>query len=182
MSVNKIINIYNVRKATVKDYKLIAEYWHNQDFLSAFNQGIDIDKIPEMEVIINLLINQEALAREQKNTFVLMWELSGNPIGYTNITPIIYGNTANVHFHIWDNSLLKRGYGKEFLQRSLPIFFENFELKSLGAEVYQLNKAPQNLLIKLGFKLIDEYATTPGDWSFYQNINKYILTKEELIQ
>lgn len=175
---NKKRNKYNVRKATINDYTLIAEYWQNQDFQSAFSQGIDIDKIPDKEAIINLLINQDALAKEQKNTFVLIWELSNQPIGYCNITPIKYGDYANLHFHIVDKALLNSGNGEEFLKLSLPMLYEEFELKSIRAEVFNLNEVPQKLLTKLGFKLTDEYATTPGDWSFYQIIKKYVLDRK----
>ena len=44
-------------------------------------------------------------------------------------------------------------------------------LENLYCEPYALNLAPNGTLLKLGFKLVKQYETTPGSINFYQKVN-----------
>ncbi|MFA7326750.1 MAG: GNAT family protein [Candidatus Kapaibacterium sp.] len=166
---------YVVREATTEDIANITEYWTNLSFDDAFKLGIDLDKIPPTKEIIDFIEQQISLPPNERNTYILIWEVDGKAIGHCNITPIVVGEYANIHSHIWDKKNIAKGMGEKLMRMSLPIFFEKYKLEKVYGVFYALNPAPERLCIKLGFSFVDEYPTIPGEWSFYQNVKKYVL-------
>lgn len=166
---------YGVREATSEDIASITEYWKILSFDDAFKLGIDLDKIPSTNEIIEFIEQQISLPSNERNTYILIWEVEGVAIGHCNITPIVIGEYANIHSHIWDRKNIAKGMGEKLMRMSLPIFFEKYNLEKIYGVFYALNPAPERLCIKLGFCFVDEYPTIPGEWSFYQNVKKYVL-------
>jgi RimJ/RimL family protein N-acetyltransferase len=87
-----------------------------------------------------------------------------------------------MHLHLWKNDKRKNGLGFDFLKRTIPYYFKNFELETLICEPYSENIAPNRVLQKLGFQLIRTYDTTPGWINFHQTVNRYELKKEQLVE
>ena len=85
-----------------------------------------------------------------------------------------------MHLHLWNSRLRKNGLGFELIKRSIPIFFKEFQLKTLFCEPYANNIAPNKTLIKLRFEFIKTYETTPGWINFQQMVNRYELSAEQL--
>ncbi|MER3328740.1 MAG: GNAT family protein [Candidatus Kapaibacterium sp.] len=180
MSELKKVLSQSVREATSIDAKSIAQYWSNLSFDDAFKLGIDFDKIPPTNEIIEFIEQQISLQPNERNTYILIWEADGIAIGHCNITPIVVGEYANIHSHIWDKKHIAKGMGERLMRMSLPIFFEKYNLEKIYGVFYALNPAPEKLCIKLGFSFVDEYPTIPGEWSFYQNVKKYVLGRNDL--
>jgi RimJ/RimL family protein N-acetyltransferase len=170
---------YVVREATSVDAESIAAYWSNLSFDDAFKLGIDLDKIPPTNEIIDFIEQQISLPPNKRNTYILIWEVDGIAIGHCNITPIVVGEYANIHSHIWDKNNIAKGMGEKLMRMSLPIFFDKYKLEKIFGVFYALNSAPEKLCVKLGFSFVDEYPTIPGEWSFYQNVKKYVLFKND---
>ena len=170
---------YSVREATSSDAESIATYWSNLSFDDAFKLGIDLDKIPPTNEIIGFIEQQISLPPNERNTYILIWEVDEIAIGHCNITPIVVGEYANIHSHIWNKSNIAKGIGEKLMRLSLPIFFEKYKLEKVYGVFYALNPAPEWLCIKLGFSFVDEYPTIPGEWSFYQNVKKYVVDKND---
>ncbi|PKL78350.1 MAG: hypothetical protein CVV25_11860 [Ignavibacteriae bacterium HGW-Ignavibacteriae-4] len=166
---------YVVREATPEDIASITEYWTKLSFDDAFRLGIDFDKIPKANEITSFINQQLPLPPNDINTYILIWEVDGIAIGHCNITPIVVGEYANIHSHIWDRKNIAKGMGEKLMRISLPIFFEKYKLEKIYGVFYALNPAPERLCIKLGFSFVDEFPTIPGEWSFYQNVKKYVL-------
>ena len=179
MSDLKKVIQYTVREATSSDAESIAAYWSNLSFDDAFKLGIDLDKIPSTNGITDFIEQQINLPLNDRNTYILIWEVDGIAIGHCNITPIVVGEYANIHSHIWDKGNISRGIGESLMRLSLPIFFKKYKLEKLYGVFYALNPAPEKLCIKLGFSFVDEYPTIPGEWSFYQNVKKYVVSRED---
>lgn len=179
MTDKKSINKFNVREISVNDTERLADYWSNLTNEEAFRIGIDTDEIPNKSTIIEMLNHQIAVPNSDKNTFILIWELDGVPIGHSNITPIVTNDFANIHFHIWDRNNWKSGLGEKYIRLSIPIFFEQYSLNRIYGVFHTNNIAAEKLFQKLGFTLADEYETRPGDWSLYQSVKKYVLNKED---
>ncbi|MEZ4724074.1 MAG: GNAT family protein [Candidatus Kapaibacterium sp.] len=180
MSDFKKVIQYTVREATSNDAEEIAAYWSNLSFDDAFKLGIDLDKIPPTNEIIDFIEQQISLQLNERNTYILIWEVDGIAIGHCNITPIVVGEYANIHSHIWDKKHIAKGWGERLMRMSLPIFFKKYNLEKIYGVFYALNPAPMKLCIKLGFSFVEEYPTIPGGWSFYQNVKKYELKKVDL--
>lgn len=82
-----------------------------------------------------------------------------------------------MHLHMWDRSNRKKGLGTELLRTSIPFFFENLKLKTLWCEPFAKNPAPNHTLLKIGFKFIKKYETTPGPINLLQEVCQYKMTK-----
>lgn len=113
-----------------------------------------------------------------------MWEIDSEAIGHCNINWIKHGKEAYMHLHIWGNGSRKRGYGSELVRKSLPFYFENFDLDVLYCQPYAYNIAPNKTLLKVGFEFVKKYSTTPGPINIEQEVNLYKMTRakyEELV-
>lgn len=175
----KNIKSYKVYEISVDETEKLADYWVSLNSQEAFRIGVDTDEIPNKSTIIEMLKQQIALSKADKNTFILIWELNGVPVGHSNITPIEVGNSANVHFHIWESTIRNSGLGEKFMLLSIPIFVQEYRLDKLYGVFHKHNLAAEKLFQKLGFTQEDEYESRTGDWSFYQTVKKYVLNKEE---
>ncbi len=168
----------SVREMQKSDIELIVDYFVNADSEFLKGMGADKSKLPHKpEWIIKL--NQEFdKANSEKEFYYIIWLINDDPAGHSNINKIKFGQTATMHLHLWKSDKRKSGLGLDFLKRTIPFFFENFELKKLICEPYTLNPAPNRVLEKVGFKFIKEYETVPGWINFHQSVNRYEMTKE----
>ena len=169
-------NLLTVRELTEKDIPLVADYWLNADAIYLTQLGVESTKLPSREQFTAMLHAQLALPYSEKKAYALIWEVNNKAIGHSNLNPIVYGDHAYMHLHIWCAHDRKKGYGLELIKRSLPRYFNNFQLKKIYCEPYALNPAPNNLLHKAGFTLIKEYITTPGSITFKQPVKLWEIT------
>ena len=140
--------------------------------------GADPAKIPKREDWIALLTTDMSKPIQDRQFYYVVWEVDGVPIGHSNINNIVFGKSATMHLHMWQKDLRKRGMGRMLVQRSIPYYFEKFELQVLICEPYALNPAPNKTLPKVGFQFIRQYETTPGWINFHQPVNRYEMTQQ----
>jgi len=168
-------NNLSVREIRETDFESIVDYFlkADKDFLSGM--GVDTCKLPKRKEWLKLLSDEYHQSTKNKKTFYVIWILSNEPVGHSNINKIIYGQEAYMHLHMWDTGKRQRGMGGEFLKMSLPYYFDNFKLKKLYCEPYVLNSAPNRRLKKSGFDFIEQYETIPGWLNFHQSVNKWCM-------
>lgn len=168
----------SVREMEKSDIKLIVDYFINADseFLKAM--GADKSKLPKRSEWIKKLNREFEKPNEQKEFYYIIWLLDNQPTGHSNINNIDFGQTATMHLHLWKSDSRKSGLGFEFLNRTIPLYFKNFNLENLICEPYSKNIAPNKILKKVGFEFIREYETIPGWINFLQTVNSYEMTKE----
>lgn len=123
------------------------------------------------------LTEQMNIPIHEKMSYTLIWELDGKQVGHSNINKIEFGKKAFIHFHLWKSEIRQKGIGTEFVIKSLPHFFDNFNLKQLFCDPYALNPAPNKALEKIGFKFKRQYTTIPGAQNFKQEVKLWKLTK-----
>jgi len=169
-------NSVNVRELTRKDIPLIADYWLTSDAEYLCSLGVDSTKLPSNEQFTSMLQSQLKISYEEKKAYALIWEEDGKPIGHSNVNPIVYGDHAFMHLHIWEAGNRKKGFGEDLIKLSLPYYFTNLKLKKLYCEPYAHNPAPNNLLQKAGFTFVKEYVTTPGSITFEQPVKLWEIT------
>ncbi len=169
----------NVREIEPKDIPHIADYWTLSDSDHMVGMGVDLDKLPTREGLTEMLIQQIASPYKNKESYALIWEIAGKAVGHCNINQIEYGKQAHMHLHLWSARTRKKGAGSALVKQSIPFFFKNFELETLYCEPYALNPAPNKTLPKIGFEFVKTLRTIPGASCFEQDVNQWILTKEE---
>ena len=166
----------SVREIQEQDIKFIADYWLNSDAEHLKGMGVDLTKVPTRKQLTQMLEAQLQLPIPQKQSYCMIWEIDGKPVGHCNVNKIVFGEEAYMHLHLWHSGNRQKGQGTELVKMSLPYFFENLQLKMLYSEPYALNHAPNSTLQKLGFELEKEYTTIPGSLNFEQPVKRWKLT------
>lgn len=165
----------SVREIRDTDFENIVDYFLKSDKDFLLGMGVDVCKLPEKDEWLKSLSGEYQLPIINKKNFYVIWTLSNEPVGHSNINKIIYGQQAFMHLHLWQSGKRQKGMGSEFIKMSLPWYFDNFKLKKLYCEPYALNPAPNRALSKSGFDFIVQYETVPGPLNFHQLVNKWCL-------
>lgn len=169
-----------IREMQAREAPLIVNYFHSSPPEYLLGMGADPAKLPEAEEWIRTIQWQCNTPFSRKDRYYLLWLLNSEPIGHCNINQIDFGNEAHMHLHVWNSSNRQRGLGLKFLRKAIPVYFEKFELKKLYCEPYALNPGPNKTLLRLGFQLVKKYRTTPGSINFEQEVNQYLLLRNEI--
>lgn len=166
------------REIQYSDIPYILEYWFTAQraFLSAI--GVDIHKMPTKGQFEIMLEEQIGTSLQQRKSYCIIWEADGKPIGHCNTNPIIFGEEAKMHLHLWPSFERGKGIGTALLKMTLPYFFNGLQLQTLWCEPYALNPAPNKTLEKVGFELVKEYITVPGFINFEQPVKQWKMTSE----
>lgn len=172
--------LLSVRELQESDIGLIADYWTNSSDEHMESMGVDLAKVPDKQDFIDMLEYQLSLPIEKRNAYCIIWLLDGVPVGHCNTNPTEFGKEANMHLHIWSSENRKKQFGMSFLRMTIPLFFENLNLKRLICEPYALNPAPNKTLEKFGFAFEKEYVTIPGGINFEQPVNRWVLERKNL--
>ena len=132
----------SIREATQNDSKMIIDYFHSADSEFLFEMGIDQIKLPSKnawEEKLNVELNKPFAS---KAYYYIVWEASSKPIGHSNLSDIVYGETAKMHLHIWEKKLRLKGIGYNLIKKSIQLYFNKFALSELICEPIYTNRAP----------------------------------------
>ncbi len=168
-----------VREILPSDIDFLINYWLKSDADFMVGMGVDLAKIPNEEDFRKMLSAQLTKSYQEKQSYCIIWQLDGKPIGHSNINKIIFGEEAYMHLHLWKSDVRKKGMGTELVKLTIPYFFKNMKLKKLFCEPYALNPAPNKTLEKLGFDFVKEHITIPGYLNFEQPVKLWELSLEK---
>ncbi|WP_118973337.1 GNAT family N-acetyltransferase [Taibaiella koreensis] len=173
------MGILSVREIRKSDIPLITDYWLLSDPGLMTGMGVQLDKLPSREQWDDMLSTQLMQSYEEKQSYCMIWEIDGMPVGHCNVNKIRFGEEAYMHLHLWQATHRHRGAGSALVKMTLPYFFKNLKLKTLYCEPYALNTAPNKTLSGIGFRMLQEYTTTPGFVCFEQPVRLWVLTEAE---
>ena len=159
---------------------MLMAYWFTSAPEYLIGMGVEISKMPQKEAFKEMLLQQIATPLKDKKAYAIIWECNDQAVGHCNINNITFGEEAHMHLHLWNKEKRQKGMGTIFIEKSLPLFFENYELKRLYCEPYAENLAPNKALEKVGFTFEKRYRTVPGSINFEQEVNQWLLTKKHL--
>jgi RimJ/RimL family protein N-acetyltransferase len=171
-----------VREMQQSDIALITQYWLTTDTAYLEGMGVEVSRMPAEADWHKMLTQQLSQAYTEKQSYCMIWELNGRPIGHSNVNKIVFGQEAYMHLHIWYAPERQMGLGQQFIRLTLPYFFKHLQLETLYCEPYALNPAPNKTLEKVGFSLLKSYTTTPGWLNFEQQVHLWGLTVAEFEQ
>jgi RimJ/RimL family protein N-acetyltransferase len=169
-----------VRELETRDIATLSDYWFQAtpEFLTGM--GVDLTKMPTRAQWEGMLEEQIRTPITSKQSYCIIWELDGQAVGHCNVNRIIQNQEAYMHLHIWDATVRRMGLGVQFVQLTLPRFFEALHLQVLYCEPYALNPAPNKTLEKIGFRFDTTHITIPGFINFEQPVNRWMMTHETL--
>ncbi|OIQ16598.1 MAG: GNAT family N-acetyltransferase [Flavobacterium sp. MedPE-SWcel] len=165
----------SVRELEEKDVPLLADYWFTATAEHLNTMGADINKLPNRSDFEIAVKQQIELPYTEKKSYALLWELNGNAIGHCNVNPLVYGNDAYMHLHLWNTTSRHKGLGTALVKMSIPYFSNNLKLEKLYSQPYAKNDAPNRTLEKVGFIFVKEYITIPGTLNFEQPVKLWEL-------
>ncbi|MCG8574441.1 MAG: GNAT family N-acetyltransferase [Flavobacteriales bacterium] len=169
-----------VRDLLPQDIPLIADYWLHSSNEHLEGMGVDLNKLPKREDLVQMLESQLQLDDDQKASLALIVAVDGKAAGHCNVNQITFGKEATMHLHLWNSDIRHKGIGTEMVLKSIPQFFERLQLKTLWCEPYAHNPAPNKTLQKIGFEFVKTYICVPGSLNFEQEVNQYKLSRENL--
>lgn len=176
------MNTFNgtVRELEAGEVDLVIDYFTSASPEFLAGMGADVRKLPEKAEWRKIILDDLEKPLKKRNFYYLIWELGGKPVGHSNINKIIFGKEAYMHLHLWNPDKRQKGLGRLFVERTLPYYFEKFELEELFCEPYALNPGPNKVLEKTGFEFVKQYETIPGWINFYQTVNRWVIKREKL--
>lgn len=176
------MNTWTVRALSQSDIPHIILYWMESEPAFLEGMGVDLNKMPAAAEWEASLMEQLSQSIPEKKSYCTIWEADGMPVGHSNINKIQFGKEAFMHLHLWRSDIRQQGAGTALVKKSLPFFFDQYQLETLYCEPYALNPAPNRTLEKVGFQFVKTYVTTPGWLNFEQPVNLWELSRERFLQ
>ena len=172
----------SVREIRKEELKLVIDYFLKSSAKYLRGMGADNAKLPSRTKWLKELNLEFGKPANQKEYYYLIWLEDDKPIGHSNINHIDFGKTAKMHLHLWQSSNRMKGMGEVFIKKSIPFYFNGFNLQTLICEPYAYNPAPNKVLPKLGFEFVKQYETIPGASNYRQQVRRYILEKDRFLK
>lgn len=169
----------SVREMKETDIEQIVDYFTQSTPGYLLGMGADPDKLPGKRKWLGNIKRELPKKYEAKEIYYIIWLMDGIGVGHSNINQIDFGNEAYMHLHIWNSENRHKGTGLQFLMKSLPYYFKNFNLQKIISEPYALNAAPIKTLLKLGFDFKKEYETVPGPINLLQKVKRFELKRDK---
>lgn len=171
-----------VREMNKDDILNIINYFYSATDEFVFGMGAIKSKLPKKEDWYKSILEQYNLNYSKKKNYYVIWEFDNEAIGHCNINQIEYQKKAFMHLHLWNTVTRKKGLGATFVKKSLPFFFNNFELEKLFCEPNAENISPNKTLPKIGFEFVKKHETIPGQINFLQEVNQYKLSRKKFLK
>jgi RimJ/RimL family protein N-acetyltransferase len=166
-----------VREMAAAETDIIVDYFLNATPEHLEMLGVDPTRFPPAASWRERLHRESALPVEQRAVVLVIWLSSGQPIGFSSLDKIRYGEQANMHLHVVDPGRRHQGIGAECVRRSVDLYFERLKLKRLFCEPHAFNVAPNRTLQKAGFKFIKTHMTVPGPLNYHQAVTRWMIER-----
>lgn len=166
-----------VREMAPEESDLVIDYFHRATPEHLEMLGVDPTRLPPPDAWREHFQEEFARPVETRVRYYLAWLLDGRPIGYSSCDKIIIGERANMHLHVVEAGHRRRGFGSDYVRRSVDLYFERLRLKKLYCEPNAFNVAPNRALQRAGFKYLKTHMTVPGQVNFHQPVTQWLIER-----
>jgi RimJ/RimL family protein N-acetyltransferase len=165
------------RPMLLTDTDIIIDYFHSAspEFLNTL--GVDPSRLPARGQWKARFEHLFALPLEKRNFFAIIWEIEGEPAGWSSADKIVFGHEAYMHLHVLDPAQRGQGNGTFFVRESANIYFDVLRIRRLYCEPHAFNLAPNRTLQAAGFKYVKTHETVPGPLNFHQPVTRWMLER-----
>lgn len=167
-----------VRPMRTEDVPAVVRYWTEASRSDLERMGVDAAKLPTADELARSLSTLCLTSAREARTFYLVWEVDGAAIGYASLKNIRYGDSGEIHLHIWDASARGQGHGARLFALSALDFYERFALKRIVCEPKADNPMPNRMLHKSGFALLGMRVGASSELSKICQLNVYSIDRE----
>ena len=169
---------FAVRPLEREDIPHIVDYWVNASPEQLLTMGADASKIPSKAQWQANLAKILATPEREATTFYLVWLVDGRPIGFNSLKNIKYGESGEMHLHLWEEASRGKGYGGVLFCLAAIEFFRRFNLKTIICEPSASNPAPNRMLQRIGFPLILTHTAATSELSLVSEVNRYAIDRK----
>lgn len=173
---------FEVRALQLSDIPNIVKYWLGASPEDLARMGADVSKLPtaeQFEIGLRSVVGQ---ASQRANTSYLIWLINRIPIGFSSLKNIQFGESGEMHLHMWDTSFRGKGYGRTLFCLSALSFYKEFRLNKITCEPRASNQLPNRMFSKIGFPIISTRIGASSELSLICELNQYAITKNIALQ
>jgi hypothetical protein len=123
-----------VREMQIAEVGIRIDYFHDSSDQYLLMLGVDRASLPSREAWRSSYEEDYARPIEDRESYLLIWELDGRTVGFSSTDRIVFGEEAFMHLHIVTTELRHQGYGTEFVKESARQYFRTLELERLFCE------------------------------------------------
>ncbi len=166
-----------VREMQLADVGIRVDYFHDASDEHLRTLGVGRSLLPARQAW--MVSHEEDFARpmRERESYSLVWELDGRPVGFSSTDHIVFGTEAFMHLHILRRPERQVGLGTEFVKLSAQRYIQVLELERLYCEPNAFNVAPNRTLQRAGFRYLFTHETTPGPINFPQATTRWVLDR-----
>lgn len=170
----------SVRLMELAETGVVIDYFYGAtpEYLNSL--GVDPARLPERTPWEAHFAKLFSMPIAQRPVVFVLWELGGEPAGFSSSDKIVFGEEAYMHLHILQPARRQRGNGTAFVRQTARLYFELLQIERLFCEPYALNTAPNRTLQAAGFKYIKTHETVPGPLNFHQPVTRWMIEREAL--
>jgi RimJ/RimL family protein N-acetyltransferase len=170
-----------VREINEGDLPSQDAYFENATDEYLLRLGVNPDAIRGFKRDYSAFRAVQAPPLHERKIYGFAFEKEGVLIGSSTLKEIQFGKSAEIHGHIYDETLRGTGLVSSFLPEFLKHVFDLFELEVLIAEPSAQNPAPNRLLQKLGLSIQRSYQSPAQGILLARTANRYELTRDFVI-
>ncbi|MEP2987901.1 MAG: GNAT family protein [Parasphingorhabdus sp.] len=168
-----------VRPMELEEVSIRIDYFLNASPEYLEKLGVNRSLLPARDAWTETYRRDFALPINQRLGFQLLWLGDDQPVGFSSVDRISFGQQANMHLHVLKLDQRKSGIGTECVRQSASIYFKLLELQRLFCQPNAFNTAPNRTLQKAGFKYVKTYETTPSSINFHQPVNQWVMERRQ---
>lgn len=162
---------------TLSDVDIRINYFHDASDEHLRLLGINRALLPTRQAWRTFYEEDDERPIEERHNYSLVWELDGQPVGFSSTDRITFGDEAFMHLHVLEPSNRRGGLGTEFVTQSAATYFRDLELKRLFCEPHAFNVAPNRTLQRAGFSYLFTHEATPSSINVPQITTRWILRR-----
>ena len=166
-----------VRPMRIEEVDLRIDYFHDATDDYLLQLGVDRALLPSRAAWRAHYEEDFARPVAERDSYNLLWELDGRPVGFSSTDKIEFGEQAFMHLHIVEEPNRRRGLGTEFVRLSVEEYFRTLELRRLFCQPNAYNVAPNRALQRAGFTYVLTAEMQPSTINFVQPITRWVIER-----
>jgi RimJ/RimL family protein N-acetyltransferase len=170
-----------VREMRLDEVDLRIDYFHEASDEYLRTLGVDRALLPAREAWRAHYEEDYARPTPERLSYLLVWELDGDVVGFSSADHIEYGEQAFMHLHIVRAPQRRSGFGTEFVRQSAATYMRVLELQRLYCEPNAFNVAPNRTLQRAGFTYLFSHEAAPSSINFVQVTTRWVLDRPSAV-
>lgn len=166
-----------VRQMEPAEARLIIDYFHSATPEHLELMGVDPTRLPEPDRWLATYAEDARRPLAERRSLQVVWELDGDPVGFSTADAITFGREARMHLHIVDPDRRRAGIGARCVHETAQLYVELLQLERLICEPNAFNVAPNRTLQRAGFRYDKTHMTVPGRLNYHQAVTRWVLER-----